>query len=211
MDFSLALFIGDLLGVFFFALSGALLAADRGYDIIGSLLLGALTGMGGGIVRDVILGVHPPAAFANPWYLLPPVLASAIVYLFHRQISAMDKTLIYCDALGLGLFCVTGTLKALHHGFEPWAAVFMGVITAAGGGVLRDVVANTVPTVIRHDNIYVVPALLGSVMVAVFFMLDVINVWTSTFAAIVAIILRILAVEFKWTVPMARHPRHSQG
>src|SRR5699024_9449536 len=136
--------VATLFGTFFFAISGCLLAAGRGFDLVGSLLLGALTGLGGGVIRDLIIGA-PPAAFDEPINLVPPVLAALLVYLLARGVQRFRRTLLVFDAGGLALFCTTGTVTALNAGLNSVSATVLGVTTGVGGGLLRDVVANRVP------------------------------------------------------------------
>ncbi|WP_312718289.1 TRIC cation channel family protein [Mobilicoccus sp.] len=157
----------DLLGVFCFALSGCLLAASRGFDIVGSFLLGLLTGLGGGIIRDVILDGFVPTAFDRPVYLVAPLIATIVVRLGWITPGRFHRTLLLFDAGGLALFSVSGTLIALRHGLNPVGATLMGVTTVAGGGLLRDVVAREIPQVVRIDGgLYAVPAAIGAALVA---------------------------------------------
>ena len=117
----------DLAGVFFFAVSGSLLAARKQFDLIGSLLLASLVSLGGGVIRDIILNSGPPAAFTNPAYLAPPLLATVLVYFLFSSVQRFTSLLTLFDAGGLALFCITGTLKALSCRHEP------GCSHAAGG------------------------------------------------------------------------------
>lgn len=205
----LTLLILDLIGTFFFAVSGSLLAARRGFDVVGSLMLGSLTGLGGGVIRDLILGVTPNA-FAHPVYFLPPLLAVIAVYFFAPNVDAYAGTLTVFDAGGLALFCIVGTIKALELGMHPVSAVLLGMTTAVGGGLLRDVVANQVPTLFDPRDIYAVPALLGSGLTAVFWQLGFLSGWVQLGIAAVVFTLRVLAVRFAWHVPRAVGPWHQK-
>jgi uncharacterized membrane protein YeiH len=160
----------DLLGVFFFAVSGSLLAARKQIDIVGSLLLASLVGLGGGVIRDIILSIVP-AAFTNPAYLAPPLLATVLVFFLFSSVQRYTSLLILFDAAGLALFCMTGTLKALATGLNPVASVLLGVTTAVGGGLLRDITANEVPELFNPKDIYALPAFVGSAMTAVLWVL----------------------------------------
>ena len=151
--FDIALVWLDLAGIFFFAVSGSLLAARKQFDIIGSLLLASIVSLGGGVIRDIILNTGPPAAFTNPAYLAPPVLATVLVYFLFSSVQRFTSLLILFDAGGLALFCITGTLKALSSGMNPVAAVLLGVTTAVGGGLLRDITANEVPQLFDPKDI----------------------------------------------------------
>lgn len=196
----------DLLGTFFFAISGSLLAARRGFDVIGSLLLGSLTGLGGGIIRDLILGLTP-TAFANPIYLLPPLVAAILVLFLFDLVAQYPRTLLVFDGGGLALFCITGAIKALEHGANPTAAALLGVTTAVGGGLLRDVVANRDPQLFNPSDLYAVPAMLGSALIVIVWMLHGYNPWTEAGVATLVFAFRMLSLRFKWHVPHAAASR----
>lgn len=196
-----AALILDLLGVFFFAVSGSLLAARKGFDIIGSLLLASLASLGGGVARDLIIDVEP-VAFYNPLYLAPPLLAVVLVYFLFSHLEKVSRLLMLFDAGGLALFCIVGALKAVNEGLNPVAAVLLGVTTAVGGGLLRDVVANEVPQLFTGD-LYALPAFLGATLTVVLAMLDVFNVVTGMVVAALVFTLRVLAWRSGWHAPLA--------
>lgn len=200
LDISLML---DLLGVFFFAVSGSLLAARKGFDLIGSVLLGSMAGLGGGVVRDVILNQGPPAAFSNPIYLVPALVASALVYFTLKNVRRSGRLLLMFDAGGLALFCVTGTLKALDAGMNPGAGILLGVTTAVGGGILRDITANEVPSVFDPKDLYAIPAFIGAALASGLWQLGWLNLFTGGAAAAVAFLLRILSLRYGWHAPLA--------
>jgi uncharacterized membrane protein YeiH len=210
MDLAAWSLAADLAGVFFFAVSGSILAAERHFDIVGSVLLGSLTGLGGGVIRDLILG-RPPIAFANPAYFAAPLVAAAMVFLLLRVVQRFRRTLLIFDAGGLALFCVTGTAAALQYGANPVSATLLGATTAVGGGLLRDVVANETPHLFDPNDLYAVPALLGAAATAIFGVTGSLNLATGALAAAAVFALRILALRFHWRVPMAaatvRHRR----
>ncbi len=166
-SFSVVLVWLDLAGVFFFAVSGSLLAARKQFDIIGSLLLASVVSLGGGVIRDIIINAGPPAAFTNPAYLAPPLLATVLVYFLFSSVQRFTSLLILFDAGGLALFCITGTLKALDAGMNPVAAVLLGVTTAVGGGLLRDITANEVPQLFDPRDLYALPAFAGAALTVV--------------------------------------------
>lgn len=202
MTWSLAM---DLLGTFFFALSGCMLAARRGFDIVGSLLLGSLTGLGGGVVRDLILGV-PPSAFVRPVYLIPAAVATLMVFFLMRHVERFPRTLLVFDAAGLGLFCTTGSVLALQAGMNPVAAALLGVTTGVGGGLLRDVVANRDPQLFNPRDLYAVPAMIGAALITLLWSLG----WYSPIAelsvAVLVFLLRVVSLRFHWHVPGAVAP-----
>lgn len=203
----------DLLGVFFFAVSGCLLAARKGFDIVGSVLLGSMVGLGGGVIRDIILNQGPPAAFSNQIYLVPPVAAAALVYFTVKNVKRSGRLLFMFDAGGLALFCVTGSLKALEAGMNPVAATLMGVTTAVGGGILRDITANDVPKVFDPKDLYAIPAFVGAALTTAMWHLECLNLATGTVAAAVVFTLRLLSLRYGWHAPLAAHswtPRRSR-
>lgn len=193
----------DLLGVFFFAVSGCLLAARKGFDIVGSVLLGSMVGLGGGVIRDIILNQGPPAAFSNQIYLVPPVAAAALVYFTVKNVQRSGRLLFVFDAGGLALFCVTGSLKALEAGMNPVAAILLGVTTAVGGGILRDITANDVPKVFDPKDLYAIPAFVGAALTTVMWHLEWLNLATGTVAAVVVFTLRLLSLRYGWHAPLA--------
>lgn len=199
----------DLLGVFFFAVSGSLLAARKGFDLIGSLLLGSLVGLGGGVARDLIIG-QSPAAFSNPLYLVPPVLAALLVYFLYSSVERIGRLLTVFDAAGLALFCITGTAKALDSGLNPVASVLLGVTSAVGGGLLRDVVANEVPRLFSPHDIYAIPAFLGAALTAICWFNGLLNLGTGVVIAVLVFSFRLVAWHFRWHAPLAIWQRKTE-
>jgi uncharacterized membrane protein YeiH len=195
----------DLAGTFFFAMSGCLLAARRQFDIVGSLFLGSLVGLGGGVIRDLILGTVPNA-FAQPVYLLPPVVAALVVYLLPRGAERIRRPLLVFDAGGLALFCITGTTKALAAGMNPAASALLGVTTAVGGGLLRDVVANQVPQLFNRRDLYAVPAMLGALLVTVLWLAGAYGPLPALGVAAVVFGLRLVSLHYGWHIPRAAGP-----
>jgi uncharacterized membrane protein YeiH len=214
MTFDLALML-DLLGCFFFAVSGSLLAVRKGFDLVGSVLLGSLVGLGGGVTRDIILNAGPPAAFSNPIYLAAPLLAAVVVYLLVGGVERVSRLVLMFDAGGLALFCITGSLKALDAGMNAVAAILLGVTTAVGGGILRDVTANRVPRVFDPKDLYAIPALLGSALATGLWYLGWLNLLTGTLSAVLVFALRLIALKFHWHAPLAARswarPRFRRG
>jgi len=201
----------DLAGIFFFAVSGSLLAVRRRFDIIGSLLLGTCVGLGGGMLRDVILDVGVPRAFDSPVYLVPPVLAAIIVYYFAHVVQRFHDVLLTFDAAGMALFSVTGTVVALDADMNPVSASMLGVVTAVGGGVIRDVVANEVPQIFRARGLYAIPALLGAAMTSLAAWADWLNPATGTAIAVLVFTLRMVSLRYRWHAPPAAGGRLGSG
>ncbi|WP_112468971.1 trimeric intracellular cation channel family protein [Streptomyces triticisoli] len=198
----------DLIGIFVFAISGALLAVRKNFDVFGIAVLAEATGLGGGLFRDLVIGAVPPAAFTDLGYFVTPLLATALVFFLHPQVERIQAGVNVFDAAGLGLFCVVGTSKAYDYGLSLTASATLGLATAVGGGVLRDVLANEVPSLLRWDrDLYAVPAIVGATIVALCIRYDVVNPFTSSFAAATAFSLRLLAMRYHWRAPRAWNRR----
>jgi uncharacterized membrane protein YeiH len=193
----------DLIGVFAFGLSGGLLAVRKSYELVGVVALATVTALGGGVTRDLILGATPPVAFENLWYLVVPLIAAALVFVGHEQIDRrLHRSVMLFDAAGLGLFCVTGAVKAAAFGVSAVGAVLIGVISAVGGGIIRDVLADEQPSIFRPEStLYAIPAAVGATATAVTWNND----WYSGTIAIVTAIgvfaLRVAAMHFDWRAP----------
>ncbi len=192
----------ELVGIFFFAVAGSLMAARRGFDILGSVFLGGVCGLGGGVVRDLILN-ESPATFEHPIYFIPPVLAALCVYAFTPAVQKLHRLVQLFDAAGLGLFCVTGTLKALEHQFNPVTAVLLGVITSVGGGLLRDVISNVTPDLFNPRDIYALAAMVGAGLTVLAWHLNIMSVPVSAGIAALAFLIRVASIRFGWSVPLA--------
>lgn len=198
----------DLIGIFVFAISGALLAVRKNFDVFGIAMLAEVTALGGGVFRDLVIGAVPPAAFTDLGYFLTPLLAALLVVFLHPQVERIQQGVNVFDAAGLGLFCVTGTTKAYDYGLGLTAAAALGVATAVGGGVLRDVLANEVPSLLRWDrDLYAVPAIVGATVVVLCIRYDVLTPLASGSAAVTAFALRLLAMRFHWRAPRAWNRR----
>ena len=155
----------DLAGTFVFAVSGALVAVRARLDLFGTLVLACATGLGGGIVRDVLLGDVPPLALTDWWYVVAAALAGVATFLWHPALARWENLILTLDAAGLALFCVTGALKAADTGLDLVPAALLGMITGVGGGIARDVLANRVPVVLQ-GGWYATPALVGAAWAA---------------------------------------------
>lgn len=197
------LLIIEMVGTFAFAVSGALLAARKGFDILASLLLAALAGLGGGATRDVLLNQGVPTAFDNPIFLAAVALAVLLVFTRLIREGRLHRTLLAFDAVGLSMFCVMGASIAHATGLNPVGTTLLGVITAVGGGALRDVVANDVPQILNPNGVYAAPAFLGAAATTVALELDLFNGFTAVGIAAVVFAIRMLALKFGWRIPKA--------
>lgn len=195
----------DLAGVFVFALSGAQLAVQKRFDAVGVAALATATALGGGMTRDVLLGDTPPVALRDQTYLVMPLAATLAVLVGHRLLERLDRPVLAFDAGGLALFCVVGAAKALDHGLGAVSAVLLGVMTAVGGGVIRDTLAREVPVVFRPESaLYAIPATLGATAIAVLWSQDALGAPAAAVTVAAVFALRMLAVHFDWHAPTAR-------
>ncbi|MEV6110763.1 trimeric intracellular cation channel family protein [Streptomyces sp. NPDC051940] len=200
----------DVVGIFVFALSGALLGVRKNLDVFGMAVLAESTALGGGLFRDLVIGAVPPAAFDDLGYFLTPLVATALVFFLHPEVERINKAVGLFDAAGLGLFCVTGTTKAYEYGLGLTASVALGMATAIGGGVLRDLLAGDAPQVLRWDrDLYAVPAIVGATAVALLIQTDHLNGTTASAAAALAFLLRLAAMRYGWRAPRAWQRRTS--
>jgi len=186
--------VADLLGTFAFAAGGAYTALRAAkLDIVGMIFLGVVSAVGGGIIRDVLIGNIPPIALDVWYYLVVATAGSLLPMVLHRPNRLLKMTVQLFDSVGLSLFCVVGALKAMSAGLTPLAAITMGAITAVGGGVLRDLMVKRVPAVLR-TGFYVIPALVGATIVVVAGVVDVTSPWASLAGGLAAWLLRMLGV-----------------
>ncbi len=191
----------DLVGVFAFALSGGLVAVRKSLDIFGVLVVAGLTGLGGGFLRDVLIGDIPPAALEDWRYLVVPVAAGLVTFWFHPAVGRMERLVNVFDAAGLALFCVVGGLKAFDYGLGPLPAALMGMLTGIGGGMLRDVLTGRVPVVLRGE-LYAVPALVGAAIAVVGVWAGLPDAAIAVPAAVVTFGWRVLAMRRGWNSPL---------
>lgn len=198
----------ELAGLYVFATSGALMAIHKDFDVVGIVVLALLTALGGGVLRDVIIGATPPAAFTDVVYLLIPLAAAAVTFFAHSLVHRLAFTVLVFDAAGLGLFAVTGTLKALEAGLGSVQAVLLGVTTAVGGGVLRDITARETPALLQlQTDLYAIPATAGATLVAAAYQTGVSMPVVAVVAAVLVFVFRVVAMVRHWTAPRAWTPR----
>ncbi|MBV1795814.1 trimeric intracellular cation channel family protein [Siccirubricoccus sp. G192] len=192
----------DLVGTFVFAISGAALGTQRGMDLFGVLVLGCVTAVVGGITRDVLIGAIPPASVAS-WHNLALALAAGLLtFRFSRLFDRLQQPVQFFDAAGLGVFAVAGTQKAVAFGINwPMAAV-LGMISGIGGGMVRDMLAAQVPTVLRAD-IYAVAALAGALVVVAGSALGLPPTAVALAGVALCVFLRLMALYHGWRLPAA--------
>lgn len=190
----------QLAGILAFALSGALVGVRRNLDVLGVVVVGAATGTGGGILRDILLGVHPPVSFLHWPNLAVAVAGSLAVFFVHPGLTRIRHFEVVFDAFGLGLFSANGAALALASGQPPVTSVLVGTIAAIGGGVIRDVLVNTVPGVLTRE-LYAVSALVGASLSVAVVALGGDVIVASLVGGTVAIVLRLTSVARGWHLP----------
>src|SRR4051812_41921695 len=199
---ALALLALDLAGTLAFAVNGALTALRVArLDIVGVVTLGMITALGGGIIRDVLLGALPPATFSDWRYLAVAAVGGLIAFTFGRHLQRLNRLITVLDAAGLSLFAVTGAGKALGLGLGPAQAVILGAITGVGGGTLRDVLVRQIPSVLS-SGLYAIPALIGATAIVVVTELDLYDLTTAVGAAALCFGIRMVGVHFGLDAPM---------
>ena len=202
----------DLAGTFVFGLSGALLAVERRLDVVGIAALAVATASGGGVVRDLLIGDVPPVLLRDGRYLGAALLAGAAVFAGHGLVRRLRRGVALADALGLGLFAATGATKALEVGLGALPAALIGVVTAAGGGVVRDVLAREIPLVFRpQGELYALAAASGAGVVVGLATLGVPDSIAAVAGATVGTTVRLLAMRFGWRAPQTVRRRPPRG
>lgn len=199
---TLALWL-DLTGTFVFGLSGGMLAVRRQLDLFGVIVLSTAAATAGGAIRDMAIGDQPAAVLQDPRILLAALAAGLVAFLAHRQVERLNKPVMLLDALGLGVFAVSGTQKALEFGLNPAAACLIGVLTAVGGGVMRDLLVTEIPRVLRED-VYAVAAILGAVLVVCGDHLDWPPLLTAALGISLTFAVRVASVRLGLRIPRAK-------
>lgn len=202
MTTSTALLFADLTGVAVFAASGASAAVVKRLDLFGVIFVGVVAALGGGIFRDLVIDEVPPLAFADWRYAVTAAVIAAAVFRLHPQLARLRTTVLVLDAAGLALFTVTGTLKALDAHVPAVGACMIGMLTAIGGGLGRDLLTGEIPVVLRRE-IYALAALAGSVAVALLSAYGAATAVPLTAAATLVFLLRLVSLGRRWSAPVA--------
>ncbi len=215
MNIDSIFFAIEIIGTIAFAITGVITALEKKFDIFGALVLGTVTAVGGGILRDLILGYTPPMAFRKSVYAITAVITSlavfVIAYFFGRKIQkhydVYSQVINIFDSIGLAVFVVGGVNSAIACGFEEnmFLSVFVATLTGVGGGVLRDIMAGRVPKILRK-RVYALAAIVGAI---IYYILIHYHLCTSTLAIIIGagsvLIIRILATIFHWNLPIVKN------
>lgn len=199
----------ELIGTVAFSISGAMIGIRKNMDIFGVMTLGLITAVGGGVIRDLTLGITPPATFRNPIYAVTAIITAVIIFLpamqrlLTRFQPVYDMVMLWMDSLGLGIFTVVGVQAAFSHSsdYGIFLLTFVGIITGVGGGILRDVLAG-LPPYIFVKHIYACASLAGAVLCAVLWRL-IPSFYAMALGAALVVIIRLLSAHFRWSLPKA--------
>lgn len=208
------IFTAEIIGTIAFASSGAMLGIRKNLDLFGALVLGLCVAVGGGIVRDIILGRTPPGAFRDPVYALVALGTSTLLFLLvygkqeimtSRYLTIYEQVMNYCDAVGLGIFTVLGVYTAHGEGYDGiFFLVFLGMMTGIGGGLIRDILADTMPFIL-YKHIYAMAAFAGALVCV---LLIHIHLYLALAAGTaVVIVIRVLATHYCWDLPRPLHEK----
>jgi uncharacterized membrane protein YeiH len=197
------LFVVDIAGTLVFAVEGAMAAVNGNLDLIGIMTLAFCTALGGGIVRDVLLGALQPASLKDWRYPTIVLTAAVLVFFLHSAVRSIPVPAIQIlDAAGLAIFAIAGTQKAMLYGMNPLVAALLGTVTGVGGGTIRDVLLNQVPNVLRFE-IYASAALLGSAFMIAAIRMRLPAGWAAAFGAVLCFCLRTISLWKHWNLPRA--------
>lgn len=205
------MFVLELIGAAAFAVSGAMVAIEKKADIFGVLFLAVTTALGGGVIRDVLIGRIPPVMFVSYWYLLISVVAALAVFIdaylrsekYKLHLDKLDAVNNVFDAIGLAVFTVSGMNAAMPVSDNVILVLFVGMCTGVGGGMLRDVMTNTMPKVLRK-RVYAVASLIGGGLYYVMHVLEINQLLSVGCGMLVIFALRLFATIYKWNLPSVK-------
>lgn len=200
-----------LIGTVPAAISGAMLGIQKEMDIFGVSILGLATGVGGGAIRDIVLGITPPAMFVDPIYALTAIGTSMLTFfpLIHHEFTKHPKLyemlMLVTDSIGLGVFTMVGvqTAYAQEQHYSFFLIIFVGTITGVGGGVLRDLLAGRVPYILAKHHLYATACIVGAVAGALLWPV-IGDLWAMVAGALLIFLIRMLAAHYRWSLPKAR-------
>jgi uncharacterized membrane protein YeiH len=193
----------EIIGTFFFAISGALAIQDHHNDLFGAGFLGFVTAIGGGTIRDMMLGSYPLVWIGDIFFLYAIFAGVIVAYLFFKPLMRLKRTFLFFDTLGISFFTVLGVEKALSLGVEPEIAAIMGMFSAVMGGVIRDVLTNETPVLFRKE-IYATACLAGAILYLILFKIGIDRNVNMSISICLIFVIRILAVKYKLALPNFR-------
>ena len=197
----------EIISIISFSISGSLVGIKSKMDIFGISILGLTTAVGGGIIRDIILGVNPPISFINPKNALISIISSIILFILYKKHRILlsqnvrDKIMLISDSIGLGIFTVSGVYSGFSLGYEHdiFLLIFIGVLTGCGGGLLRDITSNNLPYIFTK-HFYACASIIGALITSI--LLNYINTFPSlVIGFIIIFVLRLMAAHYRWELP----------
>lgn len=195
----------EILGTFVFAMSGLATAAEKKFDIFGGAIIAWATAVGGGTIRDVLIGRLPVGWMRDPNFLYAILAAIPVVYFFRKAVLGFPRTFMLFDSLGIGLYTVLGLEKTLALGLDPAVAIVMGAVSATFGGVLRDLLCGEIPLVFQpKEYLYASVCLFGGLFYVFLGLFGMDYRWKMIITILVVFTIRILAIRFKWKLPVIR-------
>mgnify|MGYP000229721904 FL=1 len=190
----------DILGTFAFAISGALVASDKKFDIFGVLIIAFVTAVGGGMLRDILINAHPINWIGDLNYIWTIFLAVFLTFLFKSKIAFLSKTLFLFDTIGISVFTLLGLQKGLSFDLHPFISIIMGMVSAVFGGVLRDVLTNKIPLIFKKE-IYASACLAGGLSYLILNLVAIPKENNFIISASVIIIIRLISVKYELELP----------
>ena len=194
------IYVLDIIGTFAFAVSGALVASDKKFDLFGVVIIAFVTAVGGGMLRDLLIDAHPINWIGDLNYMYTIFLAVTFTFLFKSKIAHLSKTMFLFDTVGLSVFTLLGLEKGLSFNLNPIIALIMGMISAVFGGVLRDVLTNKIPLIFEKE-IYASACLIGGISYLLLTYFNMTENVIFVFSASIIVIIRVIAVKFKLQLP----------
>ncbi len=194
------LFILDIIGTFVFAVSGVAAAVERKFDLFGTIILAFVTAVGGGTLRDVLLGAKPVSWMNSDLHILVILCAIPVAFFFSKMLRKLRKTFLLFDTIGIGLFTILGIEKALSMGMSPIVSIMMGVVSAVFGGIIRDVLSNEVPFIFRKE-IYAFACVSGAIIYLTLLQFNMAVDIAMIISVVVVIAIRLLAMRYAWSIP----------
>lgn len=201
-------YILELTGTFFFAISGALAIQDHHDDLFGAGFTGFITAIGGGTLRDIMLGSYPLVWIGDIYFLYAIFAGVIVAYIFYRFLIQLRRTFLFFDAIGISFFTILGVEKSLSLGVRPEIAAIMGMFSAVMGGVMRDTLTNEIPVIFRKE-IYATACLAGAILYLILYRLNVERDINLTVSIVLIFTIRLLAVKFKLALPSFRRVNNS--
>ena len=197
------IYILDIIGVLAFAISGVLTALDNKFDLVGAAVVGFVTALGGGTLRDVMIGKTPVAWMNDTNYLWVILVALILSYLFGKKIVRQRRSMFFFDTIGIGIFTIMGLQRTLDIGLTPVIALIMGVTTAVFGGILRDVLTNEVPLIFRKE-IYAAACVAGGVVYLILIKLGIKMELATGVSMFTVFVIRYLSIRYNWSLKIMR-------